>query len=115
MIVTDMEKNNDILQREELKRAPLSVPEGYFESLPQRVAARIAAEKPQRRTVALRRWWIAAAAACVAAVAILSIRLSPPAPETTAAAEEDEELIIEYLAYNGLSGEYLYEELSEAE
>ena len=115
MIETEMEKNDNILDRAELKKAPLSVPEGYFEGLPQRVAARIAAEKPQRRSTPLHRWWMAAAAACVAAVVMLDIHLTPSAADTTAAAEEDEELIIEYLAYNGLSGAYLYEELAEAE
>ena len=137
-----MEKNDNILERPELKNAPFSVPEGYFDSLPQRVAARIAAEKPQRRSTPLRRWWIAAAAACVAAVLLLAIRLyTAPATELTAYEDDAEyielmdiderslaeysieeeqdnisqDAIIEYLAYNGLSGAYLYEELTEAE
>lgn len=111
-----MFEKDDILQREELKKAPLSVPEGYFDSLPERVMQRIAAgDKQPARRVPLRKWWMAAAAAGVAAVVLLAIRHTPSATDTTAAAEEDEELIIEYLAYNGLSGAYIYEELAEAE
>ena len=111
-----MFETDDILQREDLKKAPLSVPEGYFDFLPERVMQRIAAgEKQPARRTPLRKWWLAAAAACAVAVAALAIRLAPSAADTMAAAEEDEELIIEYLAYNGLSGAYLYEELAEAE
>lgn len=111
-----MVEKDDILQREDIKKAPLSVPEGYFDSLPEKVMQRIAAgDKQPARRVPLRKWWIAAAAACAVAIAALAIRLSPSAADTTAVAEEDEELIIEYLAYNGLGGAYIYEELAEAE
>ena len=138
-----MFEKDDILQREELKKAPLSVPEGYFDSLPERVMQRIAAgDKQPARRVPLRRWWIAAAAACAVAVLALAVRLST-APTTEQTAYEDDaeyielmdiderslaeygseeeqddisqDAIIEYLAYNGLSGAYLYEQLAEAE
>ena len=138
-----MFEKEDILQREELKKAPLSVPEGYFDSLEDRVMQRIAdGEKPRVRRVSFKKWWIAAAAACAVAVLALAIRLSlPQEPAQTAyedeaeylelmdvstrtlaeyedAAEADDisqDAIIEYLAYNGLSGAYLYEQLAEAE
>ena len=138
-----MVEKDDILQREELKKAPLSVPEGYFDSLPEKVMQRIAAgEKQPARRVPLRKWWMAAAAACVAAVVLLAIRhTTAPVTEQTAyedyaeyielididerslaeygSEEEQDDIsqdaIIEYLAYNGLSGAYLYEELAEAE
>ena len=139
-----MFEKDDILQREELKKAPLSVPEGYFDSLPERVMQRIAAGGKQSgaRRVHLAKWWMAAAAACAVAVLALAIRLST-APTTEQTAYEDDaeyielmdiderslaeygseeeqddisqDAIIEYLAYNGLSGAYLYEQLAEAE
>ena len=138
-----MFEKDDILQREELKKAPLSVPEGYFDSLPERVMQRIAAgDKQPARRVPLRKWWMAAAAACAVAVLALAVRLSfSPVAETTAYEDDSEyielmdiderslaeygseeeqddisqDAIIEYLAYNGLSGAYLYEQLAEAE
>ena len=145
-----MTENDNILERPELKNAPFSVPEGYFESLPLRVAGRIAASnaKPAARRLPVRRWWIAAAAAaCLAIVAVGGLALSGgrhtdgenlaqgESPETAAIADwlyasgahvsdfeqlgETEDLnqdeIIEYLAYNGLSGEYIYTALAEAE
>lgn len=138
-----MFEKDDILQREELKKAPLSVPEGYFDSLPERVMQRIAADKKQSaRRVPLRKWWMAAAAACAVAVLALAVRLSfSPVAETTAYEDDSEyielmdvssrtlveydqeddqdaisqDAIIEYLAYNGLGSAYLYEQLAEAE
>ncbi len=138
-----MFEKDDILQREELKKAPLSVPEGYFDSLPEKVMQRIAAgDKQPARRVHLAKWWIAAAAACAVAVAALAIRLSTvPTTEQTAyeddaeyielmdiderslaeyGSEEEQDAIsqdaiIEYLAYNGLGSAYLYEQLAEAE
>jgi hypothetical protein len=138
-----MFEKDDILQREELKKAPLSVPEGYFDSLPERVMQRIAAgDKQPARRVPLRKWWMAAAAACAVTVAALAIRLTN-APVTEQTAYEDDaeyielmdiderslaeygseeeqddisqDAIIEYLAYNGLGSAYLYEQLAEAE
>ena len=139
-----MFEKDDILQREELKKAPLSVPEGYFDSLPEMVMQRIAAagDKQPARRVPLRKWWIAAAAACAVAVLALAVRLSfSPVAETTAYEDDSEyielmdvssrtlveydqeddqdaisqDAIIEYLAYNGLGSAYLYEQLAEAE
>lgn len=138
-----MVEKDDILQREDLKKAPLSVPEGYFDSLPEKVMQRIAAgDKQPARRVPLRKWWMAAAAACAVAVAALAIRLSTvPTTEQTAyeddaeyielmdiderslaeygSEEEQDDIsqdaIIEYLAYNGLGGAYLYEQLAGAE
>ena len=139
-----MFEKDDILQREELKKAPLSVPEGYFDSLPEKVMQRIAAGGKQSgaRRVHLAKWWMAAAAACAVAVLALAVRLSfSPVAETTAYEDDSEyielmdvssrtlveydqeddqdaisqDAIIEYLAYNGLSGAYLYEQLAEAE
>ena len=138
-----MFEKDDILQREELKKAPLSVPEGYFDSLPEKVMQRIAAgDKQPARRVPLRRWWIAAAAACAVAVLALAVRHSLPQEPAQTAYEEDAEFldlmdvssrtlaeyeetaesedisqdaIIEYLAYNGLGGAYLYEQLAGAE
>ncbi len=138
-----MVEKDDILQREDLKKAPLSVPEGYFDSLPEKVMQRIAAgDKQPARRVHLAKWWIAAAAACAVAVAALAIRLSTvPTTEQTAyeddaeyielmdiderslaeyGSEEEQDAIsqdaiIEYLAYNGLGSAYLYEQLAEAE
>ena len=138
-----MVEKDDILQREDLKKAPLSVPEGYFDSLPEKVMQRIAAgDKQPARRVHLAKWWIAAAAACAVAVAALAIRLSTvPTTEQTAyeddaeyielmdiderslaeygSEEEQDDIsqdaIIEYLAYNGLGGAYLYELLAGAE
>lgn len=138
-----MVEKDDILQREDLKKAPLSVPEGYFDSLPEKVMQRIAAgDKQPVRRVPLRKWWIAAAAACAVAVLALAVRLST-APTTEQTAYEDDaeyielmdiderslaeygseeeqdaisqDAIIEYLAYNGLGGAYLYELLAGAE
>ena len=137
-----MVEKDDILQREELKKAPLSVPEGYFDSLPERVMQHIGENRPAGRRTPLTRWWIAAAAACAVAVLALAVRLSLPQEPAKTADEEDAEYlelmdvsartlaeyeetaeaddifqdaIIEYLAYNGLSGAYIYEELAEAE
>ena len=138
-----MVEKDDILQREDIKKAPLSVPEGYFDTLPEKVMQRIAAgDKQPARRVPLRKWWMAAAAACAVVVAALAIRLTT-APITEQTAYEDDaeyielmdiderslaeygseeeqddisqDAIIEYLAYNGLSGAYLYEQLAEAE
>ena len=138
-----MFEKDDILQREELKKAQLSVPVGYFDSLPEKVMQRIAAGENQGvRRISFKKWWIAAAAACAVAVLALAIRLSfSPVAETTAYEDDAEyielmdvssrtlaeyeqeadsddisqDAIIEYLAYNGLGGAYLYEQLAEAE
>ena len=141
-----MTEKDIILERPELKNTPFSVPEGYFESLPQRVAERIAASasKPAARRTPLRRWWLAAAAACLVAVAATALWLNPGSTDASSAHSESEEYaamaewfaasgaqpseleasgsetlsqdeIIEYLAYNDLSGEYIYTALANAE
>ena len=141
-----MFKRDDILQKAELKQAPFSVPEGYFDSLQGRVMQRVAQSSRQGRphTVSFKRWWPAAAAACVALIAAVSLLLRTSLPsDATADADEElietvsgfldlkaesiadysageeetfsQEAIIEYLAYTGISSEYLYEQLAEAE
>ena len=137
-----MFEKDDILQREELKKGAFSVPEGYFDSLEERVMQRIGENRPAGRRTPLARWWIAAAAACAVAVLALAVRLSLPQEPAQTAYEEDAEYlelmdvssrtlaeyeetaeaddisqdaIIEYLAYNGLGSAYLYEQLAEAE
>ena len=137
-----MFEKDDILQREELKKGAFSVPEGYFDSLEERVMQRIGDNRPAGRRTPLAKWWIAAAAACAVAVLALAVRLSfSPAAEATADTEDagyielldvssrtlaeyeqddeqdeiSQDAIIEYLAYNGLGSAYLYEQLAEAE
>jgi hypothetical protein len=143
-----MDNKSDILQREELKRPAYTVPEGYFDTLSERVMQRVASDGKQHagRTVRLNRWWMVAAAACVATAIVFSIRFNTPHQSDMTAMEEEEsyletypdlmdlsaqtiaemddaedtddisqDAIIEYLAYNGLSGAYLYEQLAEAE
>ena len=137
-----MFEKDDILQREELKKGAFSVPEGYFDSLEERVMQRIGENRPAGRRTPLARWWIAAAAACAVAVLALAVRLSLPQEPAQTAYEDDAEYlelmdvssrtlaeyeetaeaddisqdaIIEYLAYNGLGSAYLYEQLAEAE
>lgn len=143
-----MYKSDDILQNDELKKTPFTVPEGYFDTLGERVMQRVATSGKQQhgtRRITLRKWWPAAAAACLAAIVAASLLLrSPLQPDTTARTDDDlldaipeyldlsaesiadyaaegetedlsQEAIIEYLAYNGVSGAYLYEQLAEAE
>ena len=143
-----MDNKSDILQREEFKKPAYTVPEGYFDTLSERVIQRVASDGKQHagRTVRLNRWWMVAAAACVAAAVVFAIRVSTPQQGEMTAMEEDDSIletypdlmdlsaqtlaemddaeetddisqdaIIEYLAYNGLSGVYLYEQLAEAE
>lgn len=143
-----MLKSDDILQNDELKKTPFTVPEGYFESLGGRVMQRVATSGKQQHgalRLTLRKWWPAAAAACLAAIVAASLLLWSPL-QTDVVADADEEIlddipeylgltaesiedyaaaedtddisqeaIIEYLAYNGLSEAYLYEQLAEAE
>ena len=143
-----MDNKSDILQREEFKKPAYTVPEGYFDTLSERVMQRIASDGKQHasRTVRLNRWWMVAAAACVAAAIVFTIRFITPHQSDLTAQEEEEinmesypelmdlstrdiaelgeaeesddisqDAIIEYLAYNGLSAAYLYEQLAEAE
>ncbi len=148
MFHNTMDNKSDILQREELKKPAYTVPDGYFDTLSERVMQRVASGGKQHvgRTVRLNRWWMVAAAACVAAVVLFAVRFSTPQNGAMTAMEDDEiiletypdlmdlsaqtiaemdeedetddisqDAIIEYLAYNGLSGAYLYEQLAEAE
>lgn len=143
-----MLNRDDILQDEALKKAPLTVPEGYFDTLGERVMQRVAASGKQQhgaKRVTLRKWWPAAAAACLAAIVAAGLMLwTPLQPDTVAEAEDEmleaipdyldlnvatlaeyssetdsddisQDAIVEYLAYNGLSEAYLYEQLAEAE
>lgn len=143
-----MLNRDDILQSEELKKVPFTVPEGYFDTLGERVMQRVAASGKQQHgamLVTLRKWWPAAAAACLAAIVAVSLMLWSPL-QADAVAEADDEIleaipeyldlnvatiaeyssetesddisqdaIVEYLAYNGLSEAYLYEQLADAE
>jgi hypothetical protein len=126
----------------------MTVPEGYFDTLGERVMQRVATSGKQQHgtfRLTLRKWWPAAAAACLAAIVAASLLLWSPL-QTEAIADADDEMldaipeyldlsaesiaeyaseeeaedisqeaIIEYLAYNGVSGAYLYEQLAEAE
>ena len=147
MFQNTMDNKGDILKRDEFKKPAYTVPEGYFDTLSERVMQRVASGSKQTsgRTVRLNRWWMAAAAACVAAVVLFAVRFSTPSQSDMTAMEEEEiimenypelmdlsamsvaeltereeaddisqEAIIEYLAYNGLSAAYLYEQLAEA-
>ncbi|MBQ9582811.1 MAG: hypothetical protein IJR25_00595 [Bacteroidales bacterium] len=137
-----MFETDDILQRAELKKGAFSVPEGYFDSLEERVMQRIGEKKPAGRRTPLPKWWISAAAACAVALLALSIRFYIT-PGTDATAYDDDsgyielmdvssrtlaeyeqegepedisqDAIIEYLAYNGIGSAYLYEQLAGAE
>ena len=116
MFHNTMDNKSDILQREEFKKPAYTVPEGYFDTLSERVMQRVASDGKQLagRTVRLNRWWMVAVAACVAAAIVFAIRfITPHQSELTAM--EEEEMIIEYLAYDSISGAYLYEQLAEAE
>ena len=136
-------KGDNILEKAELKNAPFHVPEGYFDNLSERVASRVATGvKTGGRKVTLGRIWPLAAAACLAAVAIGVWRISTVAsPAATASTDQaylmeyldvsDSQLaeygetdtqdtysqdeIMEYLAYNDLSGAYIYDRMAEAE
>lgn len=132
---------DNILQKAELKENVFRVPEGYFDNLSERVLSRVATEcKTGSRKVSLGRFWPIAAAACLAAVVIGFWQYSGGvAPEATADQEylleylsvsdsqiavyeeadpqgnvtQDE--IMDYLANNDLSGEYIYDLLAGAE
>ena len=133
---------NNILEREGMKTSPFKVPEGYFENLSSRVSARVAAGKVSGgKTATLYKWWPLAVAACLAAVVVGIWSLSSPAQSATASAEQEyiieylnvsdaqiaeyttgeqgdsftQDDIMEYLAYNGASGEYIFDRLTEAE
>jgi hypothetical protein len=84
----NMDRNNKPdLQQESLKRYPFGVPEGYFDSFPQRLQQRIMEEEssrvPVRRIGTLTRW-MAAAAAVLAAALITTFVLRSAGPERDA-------------------------------
>lgn len=135
-------KSDNILERVEVKNAPFSVPEGYFDNLPGQIATRVVTSgKRGGRKVSINRFWPVATAASLAAIAFGLWRFDAQSKsEATASADQEyiieylnvsdaqladyddseaaditQEEIMEYLAYNGLSGEYIYDRLAEAE
>lgn len=136
-------RGDDILENAGLKSSPFRVPEGYFDDLPGQVASRVATcGKAGGRKVAVRWFWPLAAAATLAIVSVGVWRFAPPASYDISASEDQEYLmrymdvsavqladygendtqdsitqdeIIEYLAFNDLSGEYIYDRMAEAE
>ena len=96
MFQNTMDNKGDILQRDEFKKPAYSVPEGYFDTLGERVMQRVATGGKQTagRTVRLNRWWMAAAAACVAAAVLFAVRFNTP-QQSNLTAMEDESTIIE--------------------
>ena len=76
-----MDRKKPDLQQEELKNHPFGVPEGYFESFPERLMQRIKEEKSSRvpvRKIGTATRWMAMAAAMLAAALITTsiIRLT---------------------------------------
>ena len=70
-----MEKNRDILEREDLKRRPFTVPEGYFDQLQERLGAIPRESAPdagmQRPSEGTERRWIRPAMVWAAGIAAL--------------------------------------------
>lgn len=70
-----MEKNRDILEREDLKRRPFTVPEGYFDQLQERLGAIPRESAPnagmQRPSEGTERRWIRPAMVWATGVAAL--------------------------------------------
>ena len=70
-----MEKNRDILEREDLKRRPYTVPEGYFNQLQERLGAIPRESAPdagmQRPSEGTERRWIRPAMVWAAGIAAL--------------------------------------------
>ena len=140
--LNEMTTGSNILESIELKQTPFTVPEGYFDTLTERVKARVDAGAKVRRVSFRPVWRAVAAAACLAVVALGIWRFSPISqPETAASADQEyiitylnvsdaqladygeaesqssftQDDIIEYLAYNDLSGAYIYDRMAEAE
>jgi len=126
---------DNILEHKDLKNPPFTVPDGYFETLPQKVAERVAADgKTSGRKVALKKWWPAAAAACVAVLSVGILLLSSDSKtfqrmqENKACTTQccnsasgdcsnydnglSKEAIIEYLYYIGTTSSFLYDQLN---
>lgn len=138
----EMTTGSNILESIELKQTPFTVPEGYFDTLGERVKARVD-ESAKVKRVSFRPVWRAVAAAACFIVAALGIwRFLPESqPETTASADQEyiityldvsdvqladygesdaqgtltQDDILEYLAYSDLSGAYIYDRMTEAE
>ena len=141
-VLKDMSTGSNILESIELRQTPFTVPEGYFDTLSERVNARLKEEKKVSRDAFRPVWRAVAAAACIALVALGVWRFSPaPAAETTASADQEylisylnvsdaqiadygetesdntltQDEIMEYLAYTDISGAYIYDRMNEAE
>lgn len=136
-------RSDNILENPEFKKAPFSVPEGYFDTLQERVASRVATTgKTGGRKISIGRLWPVAAAACLAAAAIGFWRYTASGPLSHEATADQEYLmeylnvsdaqladygeaesqdtftqddIMEYLAYSDVSGAYIYDRMAEAE
>jgi isocitrate lyase len=68
-----MDRKKPYLQQESLKSHPFGVPEGYFESFPERLRQRIREEESSRipvRKIGSTTWWVAMAAAILVAALI---------------------------------------------
>lgn len=72
-----MDRNKPFLQQESLRSHPFGLPEGYFESFPERLQQRIREEEasrvPTRRIGSTTRWMALAAAVLAAALITTSI------------------------------------------
>ena len=66
-----MEQEEKILIEQFGRQNPFRVPEGYFDSLTERVMTQLPERKPKSRLVSLRPWFYAAA--CFAVVAVLGL------------------------------------------
>ena len=92
------------------KKEPFKAPDGYFESLEDRIMARIEeneASPARGRSVWFQPWYGYAAAAAVALIAVVMI-FSPGSVSESASAEDilaeiPEEAIIDYLASSSIS------------
>jgi len=72
-----MDRKQSYLQQESLKSNPFGLPEGYFDSFPEKLQQRIRAEEssriPVRKIGTTTRWLVAAAAVLAAALITTSI------------------------------------------
>ena len=141
-VLKDMSTGSNILESIELRQTPFTVPEGYFDTLSERVNARLKEEKKVSRDAFRPVWRAVAAAACFIVAALGIWRFLPESqPETTASADQEyiityldvsdvqladygesdaqgtltQDDILEYLAYSDLSGAYIYDRMTEAE
>ncbi len=88
------------------KKNPFEVPEGYFDSLEDRIMDRISSEKEDTREIQLRPWVAYAAAAAIALLVIFF--LIPNSDEANNSPEQiltevSTEAIVEYLAYTEIT------------